>query len=248
MIELRVLGALDVHSNRPDGTGGVLTQPKRLALLLYLALAEPAGLHARDRLLAMLWPEADDASARHSLRNALHSLRQVLGDEAIVTRGEAYVGLDFALFNCDALELRRHLAAGHLDQAIALWRGELAPGFHVSGAPDFEHWLDELRTELRRAVRMAAWTRVRDLKGTGQAELDAARRATQLDPGDEPGARHLMLLLEAAHDRGGALQVYESLADYFTRELGAVPSSATRAIAARLRSPRIASAMTQPRP
>jgi len=239
MIELRVLGAFDVHSNRPDGMGGALTQPKRVALLLYLALAEPAGLHARDRLLAMLWPEADDASSRHSLRNALHALRQILGDEAIVTRGEALIGLDFALLHCDALELRQHLAAGRLDQAIALWRGDLAPGFHVSGAPDFEHWLDELRTELRRAVRAAAWTRVRDLKGTGQAELEAARRATQLDPGNEPGARHLMLLLEAAHDRGGALQAYESLADYFTRELGAVPSSATRAIAARLRSPRV---------
>src|SRR5262245_17371969 len=135
MIDLRVLGALEVRADLPDGTRGGLTQPKRLALLLYLALAEPKGLHPRDRLLALLWPEADDASSRHSLRNALHGLRLALGEEAIVTRGEAFVGLDFAAFRCDALELRAHLAAGRVDEAAALWKGDLAPGFHVSGAP-----------------------------------------------------------------------------------------------------------------
>ena len=68
MIDLRVLGTFEVHASRPDGSRGVLTQPKRLALLLYLALAEPQGLHSRDRLLALLWPEADDGSSRHALR------------------------------------------------------------------------------------------------------------------------------------------------------------------------------------
>ena len=60
MIELRVLGVLEVRV--PDAADALppgLTQPKRLALLLYLALAEPQGLHSRDRLLALLWPEAD---------------------------------------------------------------------------------------------------------------------------------------------------------------------------------------------
>ena len=54
MIFLRLLGAIDVQASRPNGTEGVLIQPKRLALLLYLALAEPSGMHSRDRLLALL--------------------------------------------------------------------------------------------------------------------------------------------------------------------------------------------------
>lgn len=236
MIDLRVLGALEVRANRPDGTQGELTQPKRLALLMYLALAEPAGLHSRDRLLALFWPEADGSSSRHSLRNALHALRQALGDEVIVTRGEAFVGLDFGRLRCDALELRAHLAAGRVDDAAALWKGELAPGFHVSGAPDFEHWLDEQRIELRRAVRAGAWKRANELEGAGQAEIDAVRRATRLDPGDEPGARRLMRLLDAAGDRGGALRAYQALADHLARDLDTTPSAETRALATRLRT------------
>src|SRR6476660_2183154 len=93
MIDIRVLGTLEIHG--PDGRPvGTLTQPKRLALLLYLALAEPGGPKSRDSLMALLWPEADAESARHPLRNALYGLRQALGESVFVSRGEGYVGLD----------------------------------------------------------------------------------------------------------------------------------------------------------
>jgi DNA-binding SARP family transcriptional activator len=237
MIELRVLGVLEVRV--PDAADALppgLTQPKRLALLLYLALAEPQGLHSRDRLLALLWPEADAESARHSLRNALHALRRGLGEDAIVLRGHAWVGIDAAAIRCDALELRAHLAAGEVDQSLALWRGDLAAGFHVSGAPDFERWLDDQRETFRGSVRRAAWRKADEARGKGGFEIDAVRRAVRLDPGNEPGVRRLMLLLSAAGDRGGALDAYQELADYFTRELEALPSSETRALAATLRT------------
>lgn len=236
MIELRVLGVVDVRTNRFDGTQRALTQPKRLALLLYLALAKPSGLHSRDQLLALLWPEADDDSSRHSLRNALHALRQAMGDDAIITRGESYVGLDFGMFRCDALELRAHLAAGRADEAVALWTGELAPGFHVSGAPDFERWLDGERVELRSAVQAVAWKRARALIGSGHAEVDAVRLASRLAPSDEPGVQWLMRLLAAAGDRVGAVRAYEELADYLAQELETQPSASTRALAAAVRS------------
>lgn len=234
MIDLRVIGSFEVRG--ADGEAVTLTQPKRLALLLYLALAEPLGLHSRERLLALLWPEADGPSSRHSLRNALHALRQACGDDAIVTRGETMVGLNASVIRCDALELRAHLGARRLDEALAIWRGELAAGFHVSGAPDFEHWLDDQRAQMRDSVRAAAWQRARELSGAGRAELEAVRRALRLDPGDEPGVRSLMRLLASAGDHANALRTYQSLANYLSRELEVEPSDATRALAHELRS------------
>jgi DNA-binding SARP family transcriptional activator len=235
MIELRLLGALQVRSSEPGASRPELTQPKRVALLMYLALAEPAGLHARDRLLALFWPEADDASARHSLRNALHALRLSLGDDVVMTRGEAWVGLDFSRLRCDVLELRAALAQGHLDQALALWHGDLAPGFFVSGAPEFERWLDEQRAALGQAMRATAWKHADASVRDGKAELAAVRLALRLDPGHEPGARRLMELLMRAGDRAGALQVYQDLAAWLARELEAAPSAETRRLAEALR-------------
>lgn len=236
MIHLQVLGALEVGTAHSRGARHLVTQPKRLALLVYLALAEPTGLHARDRLLALLWPEADDRSSRHSLRNALHALRQALGEDAIVTRGEAFVGLDFAQVQCDALELRAHVAAGRFDEAVALWSGELLPGFHVSDVPEFERWLDAQRENLLRAARTAAWKRAAAVAGTGAAELEAMQVAHHLDSGDEPGARRLMRLLASSGDRAGALEVYGALAAHLSRELDTEPSAETRQLAMELRS------------
>lgn len=236
MIDLRLLGALEVHGDRLVAGRRTLTQPKRVALLVYLTLATPPGLHSRDELIAMLWPEADDESARHSLRNGLHALRRTFGDEAIVTRGESLVGLDFGLVRCDAIELRASLAAGRLDEAIGLWQGELAPGFHLSGAPRFERWLDDQRAEMLRSLRAAAWEAVRAESGRGVAEPAALATALRLEPGNEPGTRRLMQLLADAGDRSGALDSYGLLTDYLAHELEATPSASTVALAEAIRS------------
>lgn len=236
MFELRVLGTLELRAGLPGGSGEELTQRKRLALLVYLALAEPHGLHSRDRLGALLWPEASDSSFRHSLRNALHALRKALGDDVIVSRGEGYVGLDFSRVQCDALQLREHLAAGRLDEAMALWKGDLAPGLYVPGAIEFEHWLDEQRRELKRQLGAAAWKRADQQDGTGQAEIEALRVACRVDPGNEPGTRRLMRRLGAAGDLAGAHAAYEALAAWFARELEMEPSLETRTLEAELRA------------
>ncbi len=236
MIDLRLLGAVEVRSGLAGAEiGPGQLQPKRMALLLYLALAEPAGLHSRDRLLALFWPEASAASARHSLRNALHALRVALGDQAIVTRGEALVGLDFSQLRCDVVELREYLAHGRVDEALSLIHGDIAPGFFVSGAPEFERWLDQQRAALALAVRSAAWERAGALDGKGAEEVVALRTALKLDPGNEAGARRLMQKLADAGDRAGALQLYQELAEWLGRELEMGPSPETVGLADQIR-------------
>src|SRR5262245_17581336 len=235
MIELRVLGTLAIQPLDGGPPVAPITQPKRPALLLYLALAEPSGLQSRDSLAALLWPEADDDSTRHSLRNTLYGLRQALGEGAIVSRGEGYVGLDPAVIRCDAVEVRALLAAHRWKEALAGWAGDLAPGFHVSGAPEFERWLDDQRAALRRAIADAAWRRVDEMERNSEPGVgEVARRAWAMDPTNEAGARRLMQLLDATTGRAAALRAYDDLADYLRREFETAPSAETRALAERL--------------
>src|SRR5690242_7909273 len=83
---LRTLGALDLRS--ADGTElrAVIAQPRRFALLAYLALTARAGPHRRDGLLTLFWPDQDEAHARNALSQAVHFLRRSLGADAIVAR------------------------------------------------------------------------------------------------------------------------------------------------------------------
>jgi DNA-binding SARP family transcriptional activator len=80
MIQLLTLGATDLRQDGGDELRSVLSQPKRLALLVHIALGSPSGFVGRDTLLALFWPESDEERARNSLRQALHYLRRSIGE------------------------------------------------------------------------------------------------------------------------------------------------------------------------
>src|SRR5256712_13998225 len=88
MIELRLLGRLTLTSADGRDVRALLGQPRRLALLAYLAAATPPGFHRRDSLLALFWPELDQEHARAALRQALHVVRDTLGTDAVASRGD----------------------------------------------------------------------------------------------------------------------------------------------------------------
>ena len=82
MLRLSILGSADLRG--PDGQPllSVLSQPKRLTLLAYLALNATGGFTRRDKLLALFWPDSDTDKARGSLRRSLSYLRKSLGEGA----------------------------------------------------------------------------------------------------------------------------------------------------------------------
>src|SRR5256886_16106378 len=59
VIELRLFGGLDLRRSDGRELDSILTQPKRVALLAFLATATPYRLHRRDTLLGLFWPELD---------------------------------------------------------------------------------------------------------------------------------------------------------------------------------------------
>ena len=66
-----------------DGAAIPLGRSKALGLLAYLATTGQP--QSRDALLALLWPEFDEADARNNLRRELSQLRSLLGDSALAT-------------------------------------------------------------------------------------------------------------------------------------------------------------------
>src|SRR5438876_10874076 len=101
MVEFRLLGTLSLTTADGREAGSLLSQPRRLALLAYLAAATPRGPHRRDTLLALFWPELDQEHARAALRQSLHVLRTALGADTLVSRGDEEIGLDFTRIWCD---------------------------------------------------------------------------------------------------------------------------------------------------
>ena len=128
MIDLTLLGPPQVLC---DGVNLNL-QRKPLALLAYLALAEPRGLHRRDTLIGIFWPEHDQQHARPALRQPLYALRRVLGDDVVLSVGDDRVGLDHDKIRCDALAFDEALGQGQMEAAVALYKGPVLQGLYLN--------------------------------------------------------------------------------------------------------------------
>ncbi|MBI3791336.1 MAG: tetratricopeptide repeat protein, partial [Gemmatimonadetes bacterium] len=233
----RWLGQIDVAPDAGDEVRRLGSQPKRLALLVYLALARPRGAQRRDVLLALLWPELDAARGRNALSQTLHQLRRALGADALPGDGAETLAVAPGALALDVLEFEDAVAQKRWSDALALYQGPLLPGLHVSGVPEFERWLEDERARLRDLAFRSAWKLAEERQAAGDADgaTEAARRATALAPDDERGLRRLMLLLAEADDRAGALRAYEHFARRLHADLEAEPSEETVALAERLR-------------
>jgi len=231
MIELRALGTLVLRDQNGEDLRAVLAQPKRVALLAYLAIARPRGFHRRDTLLALLWPEQDEQHARGALNQALRHLRTALGKEAVPSRGDGEIGIDPRALSCDAAEFEAAIEADDPARALGLYRGDLLEGFHVSGGGQFERWLEEERVWLRRRAARAAGglAHREEARGDPVAAGHWARRAFALSPDDEGEARKLIELLGRLGDRAGAVQAYEEFARRLRIEYEVDPSPETLA-------------------
>lgn len=228
VLRLRTLGTLDLRA--PDGSElrSVLAQPRRVALLAYLALAAPRGPHRRDKLLGLLWPEQDEAHARNALSQAVYFLRNALGADAVVSRTAEELGLDLSTVWCDAIAFDEAVDARRYIEAVDLYRGEVLAGFHVAGAaPEFAAWLDSTRATYARryegALRSIA--EEREAAGDRAAAVVWRRRAAAQDPLNSDAALRLMRALAAAGDPGAAIRharVHEAL---LRQELDAPPDA-----------------------
>ena len=235
-----------------------LPNRKALALLAYLAVGAPAA-SSRETMLALLWPELPDAEARNNLRVTVAWLRQRLGDGlpgqppllrstrlALQLNQDADVWFDLGEFHAlvRAADQHRHpqrddcdVCQERLEQAAALYRGELLAGFALDGCPEFEAWLlvQRERAHIQALALLAELARGYEARGQLDQAEAFTRRLLALDPLQEDAHRRLMRLLLRQSRRAAALAQYAVCRNVLADELGVEPEQETTALYAQLR-------------
>jgi adenylate cyclase len=228
MIDFTTLGTIDLRRGG-DEVRSVLLQPKRLAVLAYLVTASPRGFHSRDTLLGLFWPDLDQERARNAMRQALHFLRRAVGDEVVASRGDRELGVAAGTIACDAVRFDEALAAGRLDEAAGLYRGDFLRGLFIEDAPEAERWLEAERARRKEEVLEALRTLVaqEEERGELRAAMLWARRAVAIAPTDDGAVRRLMAVLDRAGEPAAALDAYDQLVHRLREEFGVPPSGET---------------------
>ncbi len=141
--QVRVLGGLEARNG--DVVLTHFISHAIGALLARLAL-HPQRSHPREELVELLWPGVALDVGRNRLRNAISSLKRLLEPPGVVpgsvlAADRQSVKLAPMATRCDALEFERCVREHRVDDASALYRGELLPGF-------YDDWVQEERTRL----------------------------------------------------------------------------------------------------
>ena len=208
MFRLRVLGGFALEG--PSGTATFpLPQRRAEAVLAVLAVCGDLGC-SRERLMALLWPESDDARARRALRDTLHTIRHALGPAAVLSAGEL-LRLDSSVVESDVHSFTQALGSDRQADAVRYYGGPLLEGFHLDGAPDFERWLDGERTRLAREC-LEALEQLAQRAEAGAAWAEAAGwwgRAVEQDPLNSRYVLQHARALAALGDRANAIKAAE---------------------------------------
>jgi pimeloyl-ACP methyl ester carboxylesterase/DNA-binding SARP family transcriptional activator len=205
-----------------NGRPAALKLKRGLALLAYLGLCgQRVG---RDKLVALLWPDAPAGLGRGRLRRLVHELHGVLGRGLLDGDPDA-LGLAAGVAS-DLQDTRGAIAAGDAAALAAPHAMGLLEGFALD-SDAFEDWLDGERRAWRVAVARAL-ERAVDAALAAQ-DTDAAERAGEallrLEPLAEAG---LIAQLSARASRGDAAGVesaYCNGAQRWRDEFGTRPSA-----------------------
>lgn len=239
MIQIRILGSTVLNKEGAPFNSSLLAGPKRLGLLVYLLLARPRGFHRRDKLTALFWPEKSQKSARNALSNMLYHIRNSLGKEVVINRGNEEICLNTDSIECDVLAFEKAVKQKKFRQAIDHYRGDLLTAFHVSEVSNnFSSWVEANRNRLRQMAFETSWKLAEKAEQT--AKTDEARhwaeKALSYADSSEEAHKNLITLLNRLGVRTEALKVYERFCRQLRNKWDMEPSEELQQLYKKLRS------------
>ncbi len=237
MIELRSLGPVEIRVNGEEPPRELLWR-KNLALLLYLARS-PGRRRSREHLVGLLWGDKPDATARHSLNEALRVIRKC-GDDGLIESVGDQVVLDGSGVDLDVDRLDSLVRAEKWPEAISLVRGSWMEGFAVPECTPFEDWLAAERMHWNSVANGAMQAQGAALlaRGDDGTAQELARRMLAVDPFSDAAIRLLMEAAALRGERASALGTFSEFSRRLAEELGIEPETATTALAGRIQEER----------
>ncbi len=229
MLEIRLLGQFSL---RRDGEPIALPSRAAQSLLAYLVI-NPGLSHRREQLAGLLCPDAEEGAARTGLRHALWRIRKSLGRDPPTGRDyliadEIAVAFDATLpIWLDAAVLAARLpadaSASELTESVAVYEGELLPGF-------YDDWIVLERERLEAAYEGKMRLLLERLSGAGHWDdaLEWAERWIAHGHAPETAYCALMLAHAARGDASRVESAYRRCSGDLNAVLGVDPSEATQ--------------------
>ncbi len=231
---LRTFGGLSIDADSTPWNG-LANQRKALGLLAVLAVAGARGV-AREKLLALFWPESDTDQARNALSQLVFRVRRDLGGEVLLGSNELRLNPSFV--SSDLEVLLRAVNEGHLERVADTYSGPFLDAVYLKDAPEFERWVADERTRFEMIFLQALEQLAHRAKREGNhfGAVQWTGRLVAADPLSSRAAMEHIEALVASGDRETALRFGRSYAALVRTQLETEPNPEVVQLLERIRT------------
>ena len=234
LIELKLFAGFQLLNQQGETLSGISRKAK--ALLAWLAL-NPDKEYPREKLAGILWPDSNEMQARHSLRQALSSLRKILPSDAkLLQTTKDWILLDGNQIKLDVQHFNQALKRADLeslDKAITLYQGTLLEGCNPK-SDSFDDWLFDYRNNYRELAISALDKRLsilldnnNDENNHDEAIIHYANKLIRINELQETAYQALIITYNKLGNHSAALKTYETIKNKLQQQLEVFPAEAT---------------------
>jgi len=215
---------------------------RRVGMLLAYLAYHAGQSHDRAEIGELLWPEGDPDKMSANLRQALASLRrqveiQPLPAGSVIRSENTRLSVDPRIVSVDVADFEKTLdearkeqdparRRGILERAVALYGGELLPGYS-------EEWVQRERARLEDVYVHALQALAQCALEGGHSDqaIDALHRSLAKDPYNERIHADVMRIHLEAAQPSSALEHYKEIERRLADELGIAPDEPLKILA-----------------
>ncbi len=220
MIKLNLLGKPNIEI---EGKAVDVSLKKSEAILYYIGVQKRV---TRSELVALIWSDTDEQTAKKNLRNSLYRLKKDLELDIFQCPNKNIIELDEKLvltldYDYDDLKF------------LKAYQGKFLEGFVLKESEKFEQWTVETEATLNQKFMTLGSRLIRSiLEKKDQSMLDQALEIAlimkQIDEFDEQVTRFLMQLYHFQHQYKPIVEEYQRIKTLLDEEMGILPDKETR--------------------
>jgi predicted ATPase/DNA-binding SARP family transcriptional activator len=220
-VRVTILGPFEASSEAGDCLPVAGARLRDLITRLALAGGKPVSTSA---LAEAVWGDQPPADLANALQTLVSRARRALGGPAAIEQSPAGYRLSVMPEDVDALRFERLVADGHVEEALALWRG---PALEDAGdfAAPYARRLEQLKLDAT-----ITWLTRELHAGRAAAHVAGLEALAAQSPLNEKVTALLMRALAVTGRQAAALAVYEALRARLADELGIDPGPQLQAI------------------
>jgi predicted ATPase/DNA-binding SARP family transcriptional activator len=220
-VRVTILGPFEVRGGAGDSLPVAGARLRDLITRLALAGGKPVSTSA---LAEAVWGDQPPADLANALQTLVSRARRALGGPAAIEQSPAGYRMAVMPDDVDALRFEHLVADGHVEEALALWRG-----LALEDAGDFAEPYAR-RLEGLKLDATITWLARELAAGRAAAHVAALEALAAESPLNEKVTALLMRALAATGRQAAALAVYEALRARLADELGIDPGPQLQAI------------------